>query len=254
MSALTTSVVPEFRDGTVDVIVTGELTVAGAATLRAAVLKCRAEQPMAVILDLNDLVVTSDPLLAVFLALQHHGDPEVPVPLLLHADPLSRVGQVIRTGPTRFLPVYRNRAAAAAAVRAGEVGPRRALRHLPPHRASPAAARAFVGEFCRRWHLPRLSTVAQVVANELVTNAVRHARTDLTVAVCRGRRYLNVRVRDRDTRIPLVGGAASAEGRSAPGGRGLVLVDSLADDWGTFLHRDGKSVWANLRMGRDAER
>ncbi|MFY4722853.1 hypothetical protein [Streptomyces sp. LaBMicrA B280] len=29
-------------------------------------------------------------------------------------------------------------------------------------------------------------------------------------------------------------------------GRGLVLIDALAERWGTDLHRRGKQVWAEL--------
>ena len=85
---------------------------------------------------------------------------------------------------------------------------------------------------------------ALLVASELVTNAVLHAGTcsELEVRLTDG--SLEVRVSDRDPRVPvrrrLLGGPAAQ-------GRGLRLLAELADTWGVDRRSDGKTVWAVLR-------
>ena len=50
---------------------------------------------------------------------------------------------------------------------------------------------------------------------------------------------MRVEVRDGSSILPAVRDAA----RDAERGRGLALIESLADDWGISQERRGKSVW-----------
>ncbi len=85
-----------------------------------------------------------------------------------------------------------------------------------------------------------------LLTSELVTNAVMHAggRVEVAVEVV-GTRRLRVEVRDGSRELPRVQDADS----DAMGGRGLLLVDKLADAWGVEIAREGKSVWFELRLG-----
>jgi anti-sigma regulatory factor (Ser/Thr protein kinase) len=82
-----------------------------------------------------------------------------------------------------------------------------------------------------------------VVATELATNAVLHARSDFVVALRASVDGLHISVEDRSTAAPVLRNDGS-EGFS---GRGLVLVDAMSALWGTAPTARGKAVWAELR-------
>jgi anti-sigma regulatory factor (Ser/Thr protein kinase) len=115
--------------------------------------------------------------------------------------------------------------------------------------AQPPVARAFVREVCRYWQLvvPDATVMdrAVLVANELVTNAVVHARTEIRVRLeLRGDR-LHIAVRDGSPGLLRV----VAPDWQAEGGRGLRLVEQLARAWGVNRHPDGgKVVWCVLSL------
>lgn len=114
-------------------------------------------------------------------------------------------------------------------------------KEFAPDAASVRAARAMVSESL-------LSTddaaVAAVLASELSSNAVDHARTSFTVAVSHDALgALTVEVHDLSPELPVLLPLAPDSMR----GRGLHLVDALACAWGvTRVHDDGKSVWFRL--------
>jgi anti-sigma regulatory factor (Ser/Thr protein kinase) len=102
------------------------------------------------------------------------------------------------------------------------------------------AARDFVRAALTTWDLEDLSDVATLLTSELVTNAVLHAGSVLRLAASYQPPELTVEVRDASTAPPALGRSGDAE---RTGGRGLVLVDSLADRWGVRNHAGGKAVW-----------
>jgi len=115
---------------------------------------------------------------------------------------------------------------------------------LPKRPTSPARARhrletAHLG-------LPReLIDIALLLTSELVTNAVKYGGDRIILTVRDEPKALWVEVYDSGPRRPQIGTGAS----QAEGGRGLLLVDSLADDWGTSGSAEGrgKVVWFALR-------
>ncbi|GHD90700.1 ATP-binding protein [Streptomyces naganishii] len=115
-------------------------------------------------------------------------------------------------------------------------------------KAVPEARRA-LRELLRHWGRPGTSEVAELLASELVTNALVHTDDDaiLTATVSPGQ--LRVEVRDFVSRRPRARRPAGEEDTS---GRGLVLVQSLADAWGVSPHGVGKSVWFVLGPGAGA--
>jgi anti-sigma regulatory factor (Ser/Thr protein kinase) len=88
---------------------------------------------------------------------------------------------------------------------------------------------------------------AVLVTSELVTNAVRHAGTELTVRIVKGASQITIEVADEAAdREPRVGTSDA----HIPGGVGLMIVGQLAEEWGVEKRRDGKSVWARLALDR----
>jgi anti-sigma regulatory factor (Ser/Thr protein kinase) len=82
---------------------------------------------------------------------------------------------------------------------------------------------------------------AELLTSELVTNALLHAGTDLTVHVerCHEDGTVRIAVDDGSDHAPCVGEPDAG----ALGGRGLPLVASLASRWGWELMPFGKRVW-----------
>jgi anti-sigma regulatory factor (Ser/Thr protein kinase) len=84
----------------------------------------------------------------------------------------------------------------------------------------------------------------RLVASELVTNVVRHTddggRLDAWDAD-----PLVVEVTDPDRQMP-----AQRPTADASCGRGLAIVDQLADEWGTERTETGKVVWARFKRPR----
>ena len=127
---------------------------------------------------------------------------------------------------------------------------------LEPALHAVAQARQTVRVSLDRWELTPLTADAELLVSELVTNALVHARSDtaLTLAVADG--TLEVGVTDRtpgDPRHRHEGedaGAVPADW-SAEGGRGLRLVEVVADEWGVAQLPEGKQVWFRLDVGED---
>lgn len=110
---------------------------------------------------------------------------------------------------------------------------------LPPEAASAAAARRHVASTIGEGPLADLVETASLLVSEVVTNAVLHAGTqiELTCGVEDG--ALCVEVRDRSTVAP----SLRHYDAGASTGRGLGLVELLADGWGVEADEQGKTVW-----------
>ncbi|WP_079194226.1 SpoIIE family protein phosphatase [Streptomyces sp. CB02923] len=102
--------------------------------------------------------------------------------------------------------------------------------------------RRFLHRTLRMWGLTALADTAMLLASELLTNAVCHARGPLTLRVWYSVRELGVEVVDGSTPRPRARLADNAE----ENGRGLMLVEALADAWGTRPDTVGKTVWFTL--------
>jgi anti-sigma regulatory factor (Ser/Thr protein kinase) len=101
---------------------------------------------------------------------------------------------------------------------------------------------------CRRWGVDRLSSKAELVVSELVTNAVTHAGSELEVIAALDGEDLNIYVRDRGRSLPQLPASRLRPVPRRPGGLGLMLVEELASAWGTTFGAHGKTVWARLRL------
>ncbi|MDQ0992877.1 ATP-binding protein [Streptomyces sp. V3I7] len=112
-------------------------------------------------------------------------------------------------------------------------------------------ARLLAVEQLRAWGLP-LDPARQLVA-ELAANAVTHGRVpgrDFQLTLYAVADTLRIEVTDtRGDRSPCLEGPAG----DAESGRGLVVVEALADRWGVALERHPrKTVWAELNTGAPA--
>ncbi|MFJ2584617.1 ATP-binding protein [Streptomyces sp. NPDC087538] len=98
------------------------------------------------------------------------------------------------------------------------------------------------------WGLPEVVYAAQICVTELVANVVTHVGpgTPCCLAVSMNGDRLRVEVSDPDLRgIPKL--VAAADGSET--GRGMVLVDGMADRWGVILRGDSKVTWCELSTG-----
>lgn len=97
------------------------------------------------------------------------------------------------------------------------------------------------------WGLTDVVDTVLLLVSELVTNAVQHApHAGIGFAATQDEGLLLIEVQDgsSDPPVPRHEPADIAES-----GRGLDLVDSLADDWGWMPHADGtKSTWALITV------
>jgi anti-sigma regulatory factor (Ser/Thr protein kinase) len=106
----------------------------------------------------------------------------------------------------------------------------------------------------RRWGVPVLADTAELLATEILTNALQHTGGGavLTATLSPGPECrLRVEVRDSAaqrlrTPVPAGAGRDTAGGEYATSGRGLILVQALADAWGTSADGAGKVVWFEL--------
>jgi DNA-binding NarL/FixJ family response regulator len=127
----------------------------------------------------------------------------------------------------------------AAAV--GAVATEHVSTALPASPLAPRAARAVVRELIGPEHASLLESV-QLLVSELVTNAVVHANSAPRIEVDVGRERIRVAVFDDDPTLP----ATRPPDEERPGGRGLHLVQRIAERWAAEPHGTGKVVWFEL--------
>jgi anti-sigma regulatory factor (Ser/Thr protein kinase) len=94
-----------------------------------------------------------------------------------------------------------------------------------------------------------LTADAQTILSELMTNAIRHARPyvddQIKIMWTLAPNEIEVRVSDGGSRhVPMVQHPSATE----IGGRGLALVDGLADAWGVDRTDGSSTVWAVIGL------
>jgi len=120
---------------------------------------------------------------------------------------------------------------------------------LPPVARSARAARDLVARTCLDWECSAQVGAATLVISELVTNAMLHAGTDLSVSLARCGPWMRLAVRDANSRTP----QPQLVDTSQVSGRGMLLVAAVSEAWGVLPTSDGgKVVWAVLPAGARA--
>jgi anti-sigma regulatory factor (Ser/Thr protein kinase) len=116
-----------------------------------------------------------------------------------------------------------------------------------PLRSSPKEARDWAREHLETldWTDSAPQTVDDVLltVSELVTNSHVHARSPAQLVMTWDGHCLHVAVHDASEHLPTPRPASGER----PGGRGLFLVDALADSWEARRCPDGKTVIACFR-------
>ncbi|MEV6394424.1 ATP-binding protein [Streptomyces sp. NPDC051907] len=114
--------------------------------------------------------------------------------------------------------------------------------------AGAASARRQIAEERRDWGAalgPELLDAAELVASELITNAVRHAHEgSITAEADLNGKALRVAVIDTSSAVPEV----RLPDADAEDGRGLFLVVALADRHGFDVLPSGKRCWAEFEF------
>ena len=118
---------------------------------------------------------------------------------------------------------------------------RRHLLELPDEPVAPMLGRRFVRSLLADAELSIADDVALLVS-ELVSNAVIHASSRPRLEVRIGPSHVRVEVRDDspDAALP------RTPDLERPGGRGLLLIETMASRWGTEPDGDGKRVWFEI--------
>lgn len=115
---------------------------------------------------------------------------------------------------------------------------------LPAAPTSARAARRFVAEALAHWRLPEVVETAELLVSELVTNALLHAHTDVELIARLTEGRVHIEVRDESSFLP----TTRRHHQESQTGRGLELVETLADAWGVDAPdgSEGKGVWFEL--------
>jgi hypothetical protein len=154
----------------------------------------------------------------------------------------------------------------------------RLTQRLAPTPESIPVGRWLAIRACDRWGLPGAVGPAGQIVTELVGNAVEHAGTAIDLVLTYVPPKLYIAVRDRCPSLPRQRSAEPGDRRGTAGdwrdgdrrgaagyrrgaeglgelpsgadqGRGLLVVAAYAAEHGTTRTRDGKVVWATLRVG-----
>lgn len=213
---------------------------------------CLADQPVLLVLDVSGLEAPDVAALRPLAGLvdSAHRWPGIRVALAGASSAVrGQLGGLVADGGLDSYPDV------TEAVSAGQrlPVPARETTELSPTPQAPAAARELVATVCQRWQLDRWSRLTQLLASELVTNAVVHAGTSISFTLRHLEGALQVAVRDRDPRLvaqPPRGPVGIPAGEP---GRGLLLLSTLADDWGSAPTSDGKVTWAKVSLAGSPE-
>ena len=116
---------------------------------------------------------------------------------------------------------------------------------LPPAARSVPVARHLAREVLRAWAAPHDTGDVELLVTELVANVVDHVGGEsvLSLELEYSDGWLLIAVIDGSAVRPVVGELRGDQ----PRGRGMQIVEAIADEWGVDDVDDGKRVWFVLR-------
>ena len=109
---------------------------------------------------------------------------------------------------------------------------------LAPKLTSVREARSVLAEPMKRWDLEDLIPTTELLVSELVTNAVKYSRGEVTLRLV-NEKALVCEVTDNSGALPRLRQASGED----ENGRGLQVVRQLAHRWGARRTATGKVVW-----------
>ncbi|ARF58650.1 SpoIIE family protein phosphatase [Streptomyces gilvosporeus] len=132
---------------------------------------------------------------------------------------------------------------------------------LHVHQADPSGAaevRSALRRTLDQWRAGEVTHNVEVAASELIANALTHTESGALVSVelvPGAPRRIRLEVEDRSSSWP----RRRSPGETATSGRGLLLVEALADRWGAEPRGSGKALWCEFvvpetGVGKGAER
>ena len=117
-----------------------------------------------------------------------------------------------------------------------------ASRTFPSAPASAGGARRFVEAVLTDAGEEESLYAATALVSELVANAVLHTGTPIEVVVTTAGDRVRIEVHDGSPQLPVRKHYSNMSGT----GRGLLLVERMASDWGAERKAGGKVVWFEL--------
>jgi anti-sigma regulatory factor (Ser/Thr protein kinase) len=149
----------------------------------------------------------------------------------------SLCGQSLETDPAQRLP--------------NEIGktPIQVTGRFEPQTQSAGEARRFVRASLVDWEGAAVIDVVVLLTSEVVSNVILHAGphgpgSEVVVALRRTGNRIRIEVADGHPGFPAIGDGALDQ----ISGRGLLILDALADVWGVTPEGDGKVVWFEVEV------
>jgi serine phosphatase RsbU (regulator of sigma subunit)/anti-sigma regulatory factor (Ser/Thr protein kinase) len=124
-------------------------------------------------------------------------------------------------------------------------GSKQASWTLPGETTAAREARVLVAEPLEKWDLASMLGTTQLLASELVTNAIRYSEGPVRLRLIKEDRLV-CEVFDNSFAVPRLRQAAGDDER----GRGLQIVSRLSLRWGTRRTPTGKVVWCEQALPR----
>jgi PAS domain S-box-containing protein len=106
-----------------------------------------------------------------------------------------------------------------------------------------AGARRQVATLLADWGLDEVAFTTELVVSELITNAIRYARSPIQLRLIHDRSLI-CEVSDGSSTAPHLRRARAFD----EGGRGLLLVSQLTQRWGSRQTPQGKTIWAEQAL------
>ncbi|MCA2218799.1 ATPase [Jidongwangia harbinensis] len=230
-------------DGRLIARLTGRLGMADVADVRLHLMKCLAEQPDALLVDLSGVVVGHPTAPNVFAAVARQAALWPATPVLFCGAPPEMTAPAT-AALFRRLPLFDSVEMARAHLAGGGHAQPTVIEELLPVTGAPRRGRDVVTDACLRWDVPHLVAPASLICTEFISNVADHVGTLMTLRLSLTPRLLLIAVRDGSPVEPVAASPGDTGGR----GRGLQIVDATAHAWGWVPARDGKAVWGSLRI------
>jgi len=148
-----------------------------------------------------------------------------------------------------LVPARLREDAAVQVARTHTLGPAQVMSwDLPSDPAMVSTARSLVTRQLTSWDLSEAAFTTELIASELVTNAIRYAKPPVRLRLIRGH-VLTCEVSDGSSTSPRLRHARTTD----EGGRGLLLVAQCSERWGTRYTEDGKTVWVEQSLPEGLE-